>query len=203
MSDLLISLLCAYILGSIPTSFIFARLLKRIDIRDHGSGNVGATNVFRVIGKVPAIIVLVLDMLKGTVSVAVLPLFFFNDPINSMMGMERYKILLGIFAICGHIFSIFLKFKGGKGVATTAGVLIALMPELFAVSALIWICIFAIFRIVSVASIAASIFLPILAIIFHRSVYLILFCVIICIVGTYKHRSNIQRLIRGEENKLF
>lgn len=203
MLSLLISLILAYLIGSIPTSFIFTKILKKVDIRKRGSGNVGATNVFRVAGKIPALIVLLLDVSKGVVAVFLLPESFFNNTIGITIGFEIYQILLGLFVIAGHIWSIFLKFKGGKGVATTAGVLLILAPKILICGLFIWILVFFAFRIVSVASIAASIFLPIFAVVFHRPLYFVLFCVLLCIVGAYKHKPNIKRLIRGEEKKLF
>ena len=203
MLGILISLILAYLIGSFPTSFIFAKVLKRVDIREAGSGNVGATNVFRVVGKLPAIFVLLIDIFKGYAAVRFLPDLFFNSTIDANLGLELYKILLGTCAISGHVWTVFLKFKGGKGVATTTGVLIALAPKVIGGSAIIWLLIFIIFRIVSVASIVASIFLPIFAAIFYTQTSLIIFCVILCLVGTYKHKSNIKRLIRGEEKKLF
>lgn len=203
MLNLLISLALAYLIGSVPTSFIFAKILKGMDIRRYGSGNVGATNVFRVVGKVPALFVLLIDIFKGVLCVAFLPEIFFNNAIGVTLGLEVYRILLGACVISGHVWSVFLKFTGGKGVATTAGVIAVLAPEVLIGGAIMWILIFLIFRIVSVASIVSSIFLPVFAIIFQRSVYLVLFCVLLCIVGAYKHKENIRRLVRGEERKLF
>ena len=203
MLGLFMSFILAYLIGSIPTSYIFARLLKGLDITKHGSGNVGATNVFRVVGKVPAIFVLLIDILKGAIAVLVLSGMFFNNTIGVNLGLELYRILLGTFVISGHVWSIFLKFKGGKGVATTAGVLLALSPKVLIATVILWCLAFIVFRIVSVASIVSSVFLPIFAVFFKCSLSLVLFCVILCIMGTYKHKSNIKRLIRGEEKKLF
>ena len=203
MTNLAISLILAYLIGSIPTSFIFAKILKKTDIRKAGSGNVGATNVFRVVGKVPAIIVLLLDIFKGFFAVQFLPEFFFNNAIGVAMGLETFRILLGLFVIGGHVWSVFLKFKGGKGVATTAGVLLALAPKILLASFLVWLAVFIALRIVSAASIVASVFLPVFAVLMRQSIYLVLFCVLICIAGTYKHKANIKRLLKGEEKKLF
>ena len=202
MLNLIISIVAAYLIGSIPTSFIFGKLLKGIDIRQHGSGNVGATNVFRVIGKIPALSVLFIDILKGAVAVMLLPQIFLNNFIGVNLGLETYKIILGICAISGHVWSVFLNFKGGKGVATTAGVMIALSLKIVTGSAVIWVVVFSVFRIVSVASIVASVFLPIFSIIFQESLILTIFTVILCVVGTYKHKENIKRLLRGEEKRI-
>jgi len=203
MINLAVSLILAYLIGSIPTRFIFAKVIKRIDIRRHGSGNVGATNTFRTVGKIPALLVLIIDILKGFIPVAWLSGYFFNAAIDSAMGPEVYRILLGGFAVGGHVWSAFLKFKGGKGVATAAGALLALAPKALLFSAVVWISIFTLFKIVSVASIIASVALPVFTLLFYDSTPLTLFTVLLCLGSTYKHKSNIQRLIRGEEKKLF
>ena len=203
MINLLVSLILAYLIGSIPTSFIFAKIFKKVDIRRHGSGNVGATNVFRVVGKAPALIVLAIDIFKGIFVVAILPGIFFDNAIGIRLGLELYRILLGLFVIGGHVWSVFLKFKGGKGVATTAGVLCVIAPEILGGTVIVWIIVFAIFHIVSIASIVAGVVLPIVALLLGSPVYLVLFCVFLCIMDTYKHRENIKRLLRGEEKKLF
>ena len=104
MGNLILSVILAYLIGSIPTSFIFARIFKRVDIRKHGSGNVGATNVFRVVGKAPAAAVLFLDIFKGFFAASILADVFFNNAIGITMGLEGYRILLGAAAIIGHVF---------------------------------------------------------------------------------------------------
>ncbi|MBN1354029.1 MAG: glycerol-3-phosphate 1-O-acyltransferase PlsY [Candidatus Omnitrophica bacterium] len=203
MVNLSISLILAYLVGSIPTSYIFAKFLKKVDIRKEGSGNVGATNVFRVVGKWPAIIVLALDILKGVIAVLLLSDIFFNNKIGITTGLENYRLLLGLSAISGHIWSAFLKFKGGKGVATTAGVLAVLAPKVLVCVAFVWVIVFVIFRIVSIASILAAMSLPVFSVIFYVSIYFAIFSVILCLGAVYKHKANIARLVRGEEKKLF
>ena len=203
MLGLIISLILAYLIGSVPTSYIFAKLLKKVDIRQHGSGNVGATNVFRVVGKGPAIFVLVLDILKGVFACVFIPYILLNNTIGVTLGLDGYQILLGIAVISGHVWSVFLKFKGGKGVATTAGVVMVLAPGILTMCLVIWAIVFAIFRIVSMASIIAALFLPIFSVIFYRSIYFVLFAVLLALAGIYKHKANIKRLLRGEEKKLF
>ncbi len=200
---LLLSLVISYIVGSIPTAYIFGKLLKGIDIREHGSGNVGATNVFRVIGKVPGIIVLIIDFLKGFLAVTIIPLVLELSYPGVFRGAIYFITLIGGAVIAGHIWTIFLKFKGGKGVATTAGVMIALAPLVFLSCLIIWAVIFFIWRYVSLASIVASCALPIMALVFGRSLSFIIFCCILCAVGVYGHRSNIKRLIQGTEKKLI
>ncbi|NQT00124.1 MAG: glycerol-3-phosphate acyltransferase, partial [Candidatus Omnitrophica bacterium] len=128
---LVLTIIVAYLLGSIPTGYIFARLLRGIDIRSFGSGNFGATNVFRVVSPAAGVAVLVLDILKGVISVTVLA----DYALNSSAGLDPVlvRLVLGVVAVCGHNWTAFLKFKGGKGVATTAGALLGLsfkIPEL-------------------------------------------------------------------------
>jgi len=197
------SLFFSYLLGSIPTSVIMGRLLRGVDVRKHGSGNAGATNVFRVVGRIPGIAVLVLDIVKGVIPVVFFSKLFFPDVAGINVDLELYKILLGASVISGHVWSVFLRFKGGKGVATTAGVLMALSPKVLLFCVFIWVIIFVLSRTVSLASLAAIIFLPIAALLLHKSLPLILFFAILCIMGTYKHIGNIRRLLRGEEKRLF
>ena len=203
MIGFLIALILAYLLGSIPTSFIFARLFKRLDIRKHGSGNVGATNVFRVVGKWPALAVLVIDVLKGAIAVSLLADIFFNNTVGITIGFGLYRVFLGTAVISGHVWSAFLGFRGGKGVATTAGVLLVLQPYILVGSLGVWILVLAFFRIVSIASICASLCLPILGIISQDPLGNVIFYVFLCIMGTYKHKKNIRRILRGEEKRLF
>jgi len=132
----------AYIVGSIPTAYIFGKMLKGIDIRKYGSGNVGATNVFRTVGKLPGIIVLVLDYIKGFIPVTLFPQvvrMLTDDPVA-----ESGILIIAIAsaAIAGHIWTCFLGFKGGKGVATTAGVMTGLYPGIFLAGLIIWVAVF-------------------------------------------------------------
>lgn len=201
MFYIILSVISAYLLGSIPTGYIFAKALKGIDIRKHGSGNVGATNVFRVVGKAPGVIVLLLDGLKGFSAVALAAGFFYNPrvPIN----IEYFCILAALAAVAGHNWTIFLDFKGGKGVATSTGALAALMHQVVGACFVVWALVFLITRIVSAASLAASIALPILAWVFNQPVELKALSVILCIISIYKHKPNIKRLLRGEEKRLW
>ena len=194
------SLFIAYLIGSIPTGYIFGRLLKRVDIRKHGSGNVGATNVFRVVGKIPGIIVLLTDILKGLVTVTVLANFLFTPQLA--ISQNLFKIILGLTVITGHNWTIFLKFKGGKGIATSAGVLIGLEPVAASICFLIWVLVFIITHYVSLSSIVATLSLPIVTFLFYPSAELLIFSLIICLTGVYKHRSNIKRLLNGTESKI-
>ena len=197
------ALVVAYFIGAIPTGYILGKLIKGIDIREHGSGNVGATNVFRTMGKIPGLIVFIIDFLKGFIVVTLIPfclIKFFSDPVVFSYGFMY--LLLGISAISGHIWTIFLKFKGGKGVATTAGVIAGQSPVIFAVCFVIWITIFSVWRYVSLASIAAAISLPFFAVLSGKSLEFKIFCAIIAVLAVYSHRTNIKRLIQGNEKKL-
>ena len=197
--NIIISVLAAYLIGALPTSYIMARIFKGVDIRDHGSGNVGATNVLRVVGRLPALITLIIDIAKGAAVVTLVAPY--GHQFLPELDYEFYRILLGFCAITGHIWTVFLRFKGGKGVATTIGVLATLAPSIFIPSIIIWLAVFMITQYVSVASLAFGIAFPLFSIILNRSIYMVIFAVTLCILNSYKHRSNIKRLIRGEEPK--
>jgi glycerol-3-phosphate acyltransferase PlsY len=191
-------------MGSFPTAFIAGKLLKGIDIRDFGSGNVGATNAFRTIGKGPGLVVLVIDFLKGLFAVIWLKHFLKGALVdNPDLASMDLGILLGAAAIAGHIWTVFLGFKGGKGVATTAGVMTSLGPLIVLSAFGIWLAFFLIWRYVSLASIFAAISLPVFSVIFGKDVYFIVFSAVLCFVGVLGHRPNIRRLMDGTEKKLF
>jgi len=188
-------LLLGFITGSIPFGYIVAKLWKNIDIRQFGSGNIGATNVYRVIGGGPATVVLFLDIAKG-----IFPLFLVKkiepNPVPFLL------IWIGIFTILGHNFSIFLKGRGGKGVATSFGVIIGLFPPAAISSFGIWLFITLITRIVSLASIIASFFLPLFVYFYTKSLTFTSFGIIIFLLIIYSHRENIKRLVKGRENRI-
>jgi acyl phosphate:glycerol-3-phosphate acyltransferase len=207
-----IGIILYYLIGSIPTAYIFGKLLKGIDIRQYGSGNVGATNAMRVLGKGIGITVLALDIVKGF-----LPLLLMGDFFAlklSQLNPEITYILLGVSCICGHNWTIFLNFKGGKGIASTLGVLLALSLKIqglgliIALVLLTWIFVFAINRIVSLASITAAICLPLYIILFRSHFYygqrttMIIAGVLLSIFTIYRHKANIQRLMEGKEKKI-
>ncbi len=198
-----VSIIVAYLLGAIPTAYIFGRALKGIDIREHGSGNVGATNVARTVGKVPGIIVFIIDFSKGTIAVTLIPAVLRRFIPGLAESYGFVYILLGAAAISGHIWTCFLRFRGGKGVATTAGVMAGLSPWIFLSCLGIWIIVFAIWKYVSLASIIAATALPILALATGKKMSFIIFCAVLCLVGVYVHRANIKRLIQGTESKII
>ena len=188
----------SFLIGSFPTGYIVTKLIKKTDIRKEGSGNIGATNVWRVVGKIPGIFVLIVDILKGYLVVKYLSIY---GPISSYFSNLEEKLILGFSVILGHVFSIFLKFKGGKGVATTAGVLFALEPKLFFACLIIWFLVFLLFGYVSLASIITAVAFPILLVIIAYPFSFILFGILLALLVSFKHLSNIRRLILGKEPK--
>lgn len=196
-------LLIAYLIGSTPTGYIIAKRIRGLDIREHGSGNVGATNVFRVVGKKWGAIVLAIDILKGWLVTAILAptatAFFDFD-----LALKQFYF--GAAAIAGHTWTPWLKLKGGKGVATSAGVLLGIFPLGTILATLIWAVCFAVWRYVSLASIVSALSFPILLLIFYRDLYSFgaVFLITLILVGLliYNHRSNIERLRRGEELRI-
>ena len=197
---LLSGLISAYLIGSIPTAYILGRLIKGIDIRRFGSGNIGATNTFRVMGKAPGLVVLAIDILKGFICVSyIADLFLYISP---AARPELYKVLVGLATITGHNWTVFLKFKGGKGVATSAGVVIGLIPKIFWFGFSVWLIVFALTGFVSLASIIASVSIPVFTLIFGEPTEIIVFMSLLCLAIVYKHRSNIQRLKSGEEKRI-
>ncbi|GAA0369638.1 glycerol-3-phosphate 1-O-acyltransferase PlsY [Bacillus horti] len=188
-----IACLVAYLLGSISFSFLIAKKIAGIDIRQHGSNNAGTTNTLRVLGKLPALLVLILDTLKG--SVAVLIAMQLTDSLWVWM-------LAGFLAIIGHNWPVFFGFRGGKGVATTIGVVIALMfiPALYA--GVIAIALIVIFRYVSLGSLAFVTLLPISLLLLQRPMEFVVGSLAILLLSYWRHRTNIVRLFKGQENKL-
>jgi glycerol-3-phosphate acyltransferase PlsY len=195
----------SYLIGSIPFAYIFGRAMKGIDIRKFGSGNVGATNVLRVLGKGPALAVLALDTLKGLACV-----IFVADGLAARVSVDAQtlRLVFGISAILGHNWTIFLKFKGGKGVATTIGVLMGLAIKvtslrlIFGLLVLTWLAIFLFARIVSLASVLTGIMFPVYAFIFKQNAPLILAALLIALFIILRHKANLQRLLQGKEPRI-
>lgn len=191
----------AYMLGSVPTAVWTGRLLHGIDIREHGSGNAGATNVMRVLGVRTGLPVLLIDLLKGLG--AVLLIHTQNIVPREEELFTIFSILLGVIAITGHIFPLFAQFRGGKGVATMAGVCFALHP-LATISALgVFVVVLLIWKYVSAGSMVAGLSFPVWVILVYNSPYLSLgiFSIVAAILLILTHRSNILRLIAGKESK--
>lgn len=192
-----ILLLLAYILGSIPTSVWIGKLFYGIDVREHGSGNAGATNTFRVLGVKAGIPVLAIDILKGFLAVK---LSIFSELIYDITEL---KIGLCIMALLGHIFPVFAQFRGGKGVATLLGGVICISPELVFFSLLVFLIVLFIYRMVSLSSISAGISYPIFVLLFgsHEPVMLIFSC-LVAVLLIITHKKNIKRILHGQENKI-
>lgn len=191
----------AYIIGAIPTAYLFARFLKDIDIRNYGSGNVGATNAMRLLGKLPGAMVLVIDVIKGILVVTVIAVIaqkFLPDA-----GQNFIKALFGLAAVLGHNWTPFLGFKGGKGVATSAGVMLGISPWFFLVAILIFAIVVYFTRYVSLGSMAAAICMPVSLFIFGQPAEFIILTAILCILIVFRHKENIKRLLRGDERKIF
>ena len=206
MAWIIIALLSSYLIGSIPCAYIFGRLLKGIDIRKFGSGNVGATNAMRVLGRWPGILILFLDILKGYVVVTLLADFLILRVPN--LSEEALRVILGLSCIIGHSWTVYLGFKGGKGVATTLGVLLGLTVKIGSLKLVLgliiltWLIIFIITRIVSVASVLAAIAMPIYMILFKGSHILIFTSLVICFFIILRHTSNLKRIFQGKEPRL-
>lgn len=199
----ILTALAAYLLGSIPTGFLVAKA-RGIDIRTVGSGNIGATNVFRFLGKPAGIFVLFADALKGWLAVFAirgLVTMLFHLPADQTT-QEWLKICAGVCAVLGHNFTCWLHFKGGKGIATSAGVLVALVPESLLIILAVWIIVFVLTRFVSLASICAAFALPLAAWLTHESVTMIVITAALGVLAIYKHKANIKRLLNGTESRL-
>lgn len=200
------AILVSYLIGSIPTAYIFGRVLKGIDIRRVGSGNVGATNASRVLGKKVGVIILFLDILKG-----LLPVIFLGDFITSraMSNQELLRIILGLSCIIGHNWTIFLGFKGGKGIATTLGVLLGLTARVAGLKIVLiwviltWLIAFIPFRIVSLSSVISGISLPVYTALFKQSKIIFVSSIVLAAFIILRHKPNLKRLIQGKENRLF
>ncbi len=199
----------AYLLGSIPSSLWIGRKFYDKDVREYGSGNAGATNTFRVLGKTAGTVVLLLDIFKGYMATSLVYLLLLNDAIvldpyqtiNWMLGF-------GFCSVIGHLLPVFAQFKGGKGIATLGGMLFALNLQIASIALAIFIAVLFLTRFVSLGSILGGISIPVLFVsIFganspeYRQPSVVLFTLIIAVLVVYTHRKNIRRLIQGNENK--
>lgn len=194
MIGLVLAVLASYLLGAIPTSFLAGKLFRGIDLRQHGSGNLGATNLYRTLGARYAVPVGLFDMAKGAVPVMLIA------PLAS--GSRYFAILCGIMAVVGHVFSVFVRFRGGKGVATASGVMLGLTPWAVLVSLAVWLVVVRASGYVSLGSMVGAIVLPVAAWLLHplqRDIIWIQILVALAIV--WLHRANIRRLLAGTENR--
>ena len=193
MTEYLLTGVIAYLVGSIPSGLILGKLFWHTDLRNYGSHNIGATNAWRTLGKVPGIIVFLADSFKGQAGV-LLGLSLVGTPLAAVIG--------GLLAIIGHSFSIFLRFRGGKGVATSLGVLTMLMGNVTLIVFVLWFTIVYMTRYVSLGSVVAGVITPILAALFAYPMEYIVFTVIAALLVIVRHRENIKRLMNGTENKI-
>lgn len=193
MTEYLLTGVIAYLVGSIPSGLILGKLFWHTDLRNYGSHNIGATNAWRTLGKVPGIIVFLADSLKGQAGV-LLGLSLVGTPLAAVIG--------GLLAIIGHSFSLFLRFHGGKGVATSLGVLTMLMGNVTLIVFALWFTIVYMTRYVSLGSVVAGVLTPILAALFAYPMEYIVFTVIAALLVIVRHRENIKRLMNGTENKI-
>jgi len=204
MLNTVVITILSYALGSISFGVIIGKIGRGIDIRDYGSKNAGFTNVYRVIGPLPALSVLILDIAKGMVAVLLITKISFDSVSLSLIDL---KILTGIFVILGHVFPIFAGFRGGKGIATGMGVLVSIVPVEVALALALFVLIVAITRYISLGSLSATAFI-FLALIFERyylkyrvPTQLIIMLSFLTVFIFFNHRSNIKRLLSGTENK--
>ncbi len=193
MKTALVIISC-YLLGSIPFGYIVGKLFKKVDIREYGSGNIGATNALRILGPPLASLVVIGDIGKGIFSIYLIQYLNID---NSLI-----LTIAGLAVICGHNWSLFLGFKGGKGIATTFGVVFVLNPTISFLALLVWGIVVITTRYVSLASIFAVISIFIFTILFKQPYEYIIFSAIIMIIGIFKHKENIQRLKSKTERKI-
>jgi glycerol-3-phosphate acyltransferase PlsY len=188
-------LLVSYLVGAIPTSHLVSRVFAKIDLREHGSGNLGATNLYRVLGWRYAIPVALFDIAKGAI-----PVLVFAPQVSDS---ELYALACGVAAILGHVFSVFVRFKGGKGVATAAGVMLGFTPMALGVAAAVWVLVLMLTGYVSLGSIAAAAVLPFAVYLLEnpKSPELLWIVVLVAASVILLHRRNIQRLLKGTENR--
>jgi glycerol-3-phosphate acyltransferase PlsY len=189
----LLACLIGYFTGSIAPSYFVGKAMMNIDIREHGSGNAGTTNTLRVLGVKAGVIVFVCDILKGALAA-----WIGLKLTNSLLG----GMLAGSLAVAGHNWPVFLNFKGGKGIASSFGLLLVLFPKIALILFLVEIAVIYFTRYVSLGSIIASSLLPFLLIIFREPWELVLLGTILALIAVIRHRDNISRLLKGEENKI-
>lgn len=195
-------ILLAYLIGSVPTAVWAGKWFHGIDLRDHGSGNAGATNAFRVLGKKTAVVVLLVDMLKGMAAVA---LSMMADTSSLSDGwFVVYRFGLGMAALLGHVFPVYAGFRGGKGIATLTGIVIVLFPSVMMICLAVFLMAFLLTRYVSVGSMLAALAFPLAMLAMPGTPLLpeLIFALVVAVFVPLTHLKNIKRLIRGEENKI-
>ncbi|HPD82896.1 MAG: glycerol-3-phosphate 1-O-acyltransferase PlsY [Alphaproteobacteria bacterium] len=202
----ILNLLAAYLIGSIAFGFVLCKIFGYGDIRKIGSKNIGATNVLRTGNKLLALATLILDSGKGAIAVLVLTYFFATTPEATTtlpsISSQAYMLLIGFFAIIGHCFPVWLKFRGGKGVATTLGVFLISTPLLGLIACIIWLLMALIFRVSSLSALIAVGLTPLIAHYIYNDPNISGLCAMIAALVYLKHRENIKRLFSGQEPKI-
>lgn len=199
--EIILCAIAAYLLGSIPSAVWFGKAFYGIDVREHGSGNAGATNTLRVLGNKAGFIVLGLDLLKGYFATNLV--LFLSDLIPDTNSYFMYQILFGVISVIGHVFPIFAGFRGGKGIATLTGILIALNYQLAICCFLSFVIIVSITRYISVGSMFSALLSPFFVLLLNGWQFnaLFYFCAVVSVLVIYTHRANIGRLLNGNENR--
>jgi len=214
MLNLLVVIILSYLVGSIPTALIVSKVVKGIDIREHGSGNMGGSNVFRVMGWKYGVLVIILDALKGALAVIIVArLYLGNFPFNNVTPFDDFtliQIIAGLSAVIGHIWTAFAGFRGGKGIATALGFLVTIITidMLFALG--VFLIVVYISRYISLGSISAAVSVPLIMIIreniFHVDIQgyhtILPFSIVLAFLVMYTHRANLSRLFNGSENRI-
>jgi acyl phosphate:glycerol-3-phosphate acyltransferase len=195
-------ILSAYLIGSIPTAVWVGRVFYKIDVREHGSGNAGATNTFRVLGYKAGIPVLIIDIVKGIMAVSLVSYTPLTPNTNAYIN---YQIIFGLCALLGHIFPVFAGFRGGKGVATILGVVIGIHLASAAIAIAIFLVMLFLFKYVSLASMSAGLSFPIIILsLFPNSPHsLVVFSVVVALLLIITHKKNIDRLLKKQESKVY
>ncbi len=197
----ILGLVLAYLIGSIPTAVWVGRIFYGKDVREYGSGNAGATNTFRVLGKKAGIPVLLFDILKGSFSVFLA--HFFVTYQTGTADFVNYQLVLGVGALLGHIFPVYVGFRGGKGIATLLGIMIAIHPQAAFSCIGVFLIVFLLTKYVSLGSMISSVCFPLLIILVFKSEIpsLVIFSIFIAIMVLITHQKNIERLLRRDESK--
>ncbi len=198
----IVGMVAAYLLGSIPTSVWWGKAFFGVDVREHGSRNAGATNTFRVLGPRAGVPVLLIDILKGFLPVRLIPNFSGLEPDSGPWMWFRVALVLA--AVVGHLYPVFAGFRGGKGVATSLGGILAVHPGAAVICVLVFAAVFAVSRYVSLGSLTAALVYPLaIVLVYHEDNQVkIGFAVLLCLMVFYTHRQNITRLLKGEENRM-
>ncbi len=201
--EIILFVLLAYLTGAFPSAVWVGKTFYNTDVREYGSGNAGATNTFRVLGKGAGIPVLLMDVFKGWLSVSYVNFISNTDALSPELFFEN-QLAFGIAAVIGHLFPIYTGFRGGKGIATMLGLLIGLQPLAALSSFIVFVVVFLISKYVSLGSVIASFAFPIFVILVLGSTHdsLNLFAIFVPILSLITHQKNIERLVRGEETKI-